>query len=165
MDKGVRTLLAAFARAALADARLAVAGNGPLAAELDAAAGVDALGWLDGPAKDEFFDSIDALVVPSQWPDPAPLVVNEARSRGIPVIGTTAGGIPELIDPANRTLLVAPGDDAALADAFARFAAAPDRYAVAAVAAPASWASHLDEIAAAYEDARALRARGARSGT
>ena len=40
---------------------------------------------------------MDLLAVPSQTPDPSPLVVVEAMLRGIPPIGYPAGGIPALI--------------------------------------------------------------------
>lgn len=53
------------------------------------------LGWA-GPGEDPYA-GIDLLAVPSQTPDPAPLVVMEAMLRGIPPIGYPAGGIPALI--------------------------------------------------------------------
>ncbi|MFQ7233612.1 MAG: glycosyltransferase, partial [Enterococcus hulanensis] len=45
----------------------------------------------------EWMDSIDLLVVPS-FQEGLPRVVVEAMSRGLPVIGSDVGGIPELID-------------------------------------------------------------------
>ena len=53
------------------------------------------LGWT-APGEDPYA-GIDLLAVPSQTPDPAPLVVVEAMLRGIPPIGYPAGGIPALI--------------------------------------------------------------------
>ena len=53
------------------------------------------LGWA-GPGEDPYA-GMDLLAVPSQTPDPAPLVVVEAMLRGIPPIGYPAGGIPALI--------------------------------------------------------------------
>lgn len=74
------------------------------------------LGWA-GDGEDPYA-GIDLLVVPSRTPDPAPLVVLEALSRGIPVIGYPAGGIPSLIGgPAHG----------ALAANAAEFVAALDR--------------------------------------
>ena len=50
-------------------------------------------------------------------PDPAPLVVLEALSRGIPVIGYPAGGIPGLIGgPAHGALAADPAEFAAALD-------------------------------------------------
>ena len=53
------------------------------------------LGWA-GPGEDPYA-GIDILAVPSQTPDPAPLVILEAMQRGIPCIGYPGGGIPGLI--------------------------------------------------------------------
>ena len=75
--------------------------------------------------KEALLDDIDCLVVPSQWKDPAPVVLNEARGRGIPVIGATIGGIQELVAPECRPLAFPPGDVGALADRMTAYAAAP----------------------------------------
>lgn len=40
----------------------------------------------------------DIAVVPSIWDDPAPLVVIEAMSSGLPLIVTDSGGIPEYVN-------------------------------------------------------------------
>lgn len=158
VDKGVNTLLAAFERADLGDARLVVGGRGPLEGAVRAAGpGVFAAGWVAMDRKEALFDDLDCLVVPSEWKDPAPVVVNEARGRGIPVIGAAIGGIPELIAPECRPLLFPPGDAGALARRFEAFAAAPGRYLPAPAAAPIDWTSHLALVLAAYADARRTR--------
>ena len=158
-DKGILTLLRAFGRAELGAARLLVAGRGPEEAAVRATPGVEYRGWVDADAKEAMYRELDCLIVPSQWPDPAPLVVNEARSRGVPVIGSTAGGIPELIDPAGEALLVAPNDIDALAASMARFVAAPDTFGVRAESRPLGWSGHLAAIERAYLDAQAGAAR------
>jgi len=154
--KGVTTLLDAFGRAGLPHARLLVGGRGPLAEEVAGrGGGVEALGWLDGAAKEQVLADIDCLVVPSEWRDPAPIVLNEARARGIPVIGTRVGGIPELIAPESEPLLVPARDVEALAASLRAFAADPDRYRAAPALAPMDWAGHLDALLTAYRDAGA----------
>jgi glycosyltransferase involved in cell wall biosynthesis len=154
VDKGVSTLLAAFAQAQLGDARLVVGGRGPLEGEVRAAGpGVFAAGWVTTDRKEALFDDLDCLVVPSEWKDPAPVVVNEARGRGIPVIGAAIGGIPELIAPECRPLLFPPGDAGALARRMEAFAAKPSQYLPAPEAAPIDWTSHLALVLAAYADA------------
>jgi glycosyltransferase involved in cell wall biosynthesis len=154
--KGVATLLDAFRRAALPGARLLLGGRGPLAeTAATAGGGVEALGWLDGVAKEQLLADVDCLVVPSEWRDPAPIVLNEARARGIPVIGTRMGGIPELVAPESAPLLVAPRDPAGLAASLSAFAADPDRYRTAPALAPLDWAGHLVGLFAAYRDAGA----------
>jgi glycogen synthase len=155
VDKGVETLLEAFTRAAVADARLVVAGRGPLDSAVRAAGpAVVAAGWVDAERKEALLDEVDCLVVPSQWKDPAPVVVNEARGRGIPVIGAAIGGIPELVAPECRALLFPPGDPAALAARISAFAAAPAQHRPAPEAAPIDWPGHLDGVLRAYDDAR-----------
>ncbi len=47
--------------------------------------------------KDDFWDSLDFLLVSSRS-DNSPNVIHEAHLRGIPVIGTDVGGIPELME-------------------------------------------------------------------
>jgi glycosyltransferase involved in cell wall biosynthesis len=164
IDKGVGTLLAAFRDAGLPDARLVVAGRGPLEADVRAAGpGVVAAGWVDAARKETLLEELDCLVVPSQWKDPAPLVVNEARGRGIPVIGAAIGGIPELVAPECRPLLFPPGDVAALGARLRTYAEGPEAFRPLAAAAPLDWPGHLDAVLTAYADARAHGApRGSR---
>jgi len=155
VDKGVATMLDAFSRSGLTDARLVVAGRGPLEpAVRGAGPAVVAAGWVDPARKETLLDDVDCLVVPSQWKDPAPVVVNEARGRGIPVIGAEIGGIPELIAPECRPLLFPPTDAAALADRMVEFARTPARYRPAPEAAPIDWLGHVDGVLGAYEQAR-----------
>jgi len=67
------------------------------------------------------YAAADALVLASRA-ETYGMVVTEALARGLPVIGTTAGGLPEAVGraPAGRRpgLLVPPGDPAALAAAL-----------------------------------------------
>ena len=159
--KGVRTLVRAFGRMSPAGAALRVAGSGPLEHELRAAASGDVrfLGWLDQAARERFFGDIDCLVVPSEWREPAPLVINEAKARGVPVIGADIGGIPELVPASCRELLFPSGSETALTNALERFLARPHDFPVE----PPSrgWDEHLVEIRAAYADAAsALGGRG-----
>ncbi len=157
--KGVPTLLHAFERAVFGDARLVIAGDGPLRAELRADAGptVEFWGWIDDEQKESFFDGIDCLIVPSEWKDPAPLVVNEARARGVPVIGSRMGGIPELIPPSSRALVFEAGNITELVARLEAFARAPAEYADNSGAALPDWPTHLELIESAYRDARHAR--------
>jgi glycosyltransferase involved in cell wall biosynthesis len=164
IDKGVRTLLDAFAHRPPSGSRLVVAGRGELEGEVQAAGPpVVAAGWVDAARKESLLDDLDCIVVPSEWKDPAPVVVNEARGRGIPVIGAAIGGIPELVAPECRELLFPPGDVAALGDRLHRFAAAPARYRPVPEAEPVDWPGHLDGVLAAYEDARQIAATKSRT--
>jgi glycosyltransferase involved in cell wall biosynthesis len=152
MAKGIRTL--AQALSALGPEFAVVAGGvGPLAPALATLPGASMRGWLDAEGRDRLFADVDCLVVPSEWEDPAPMVVTEALVRGVPVIGARAGGIPELVPPPLTELLFPPGDAHALADRLRRFAADPSRYLGARPSVDPSWDHHLDAIMRAYTDA------------
>ena len=154
MEKGVSTLLAAF-ELLTGDAQLVVAGDGPLLAPLQERTDgrVAWRGWISGDALDQFFGEIDCLVVPSEWRDPAPLVVNEARGRGVPVIAARAGGLPELVSPETEELLFPPGDAEALQVSLERFAEAPAAFVESSLQRVMSWDEHLDLVESAFEDA------------
>jgi GT2 family glycosyltransferase/glycosyltransferase involved in cell wall biosynthesis len=53
---------------------------------------------------------VDALVVPSIWPENSPLVIHEAFLAGVPVVASRIGGIPELVKDGKNGLLFNPGD-------------------------------------------------------
>jgi glycosyltransferase involved in cell wall biosynthesis len=166
VEKGVRTLVRAFATSAIREARLEIAGAGPLVHDLsrDAPERVRLIGWLDADAKSRWLDAIDCLVVPSEWRDPAPLVIHEARARGVPVIGARVGGIPELIAPECAPLMFAPGDADQLATRLREFADQPATYRSGAShgdAVALDWDQHVDAVLCAYRDG--YRARAARS--
>ncbi len=58
---------------------------------------------------------MDALVVPSVWPENSPLVIHEALQAGVPVIASRIGGIPELVREGQTGLLFRVGDAGDLA--------------------------------------------------
>jgi glycosyltransferase involved in cell wall biosynthesis len=65
--------------------------------------------WAGRRELDEFYGSLDLLVVPSVWPEPFGMVGLEAGARGLPVAAFAVGGITDwLRDGVNGHL--APGD-------------------------------------------------------
>jgi glycosyltransferase involved in cell wall biosynthesis len=98
-NKGVLTLVDMFLDAPQSW-RLTIAGSGPLAQRIEAVArdreNVTFLGHVSGDAKEAFFDGIDVLAIPSEWEEPAALVGTEAAARGIPILVSDRGGLPEL---------------------------------------------------------------------
>ncbi len=94
---------------------LAIAGSGPLQAELAAAAA--ALGpsvVLLGQRADvpSLLAAADLFALPSRW-EGQPLILQEALRAGRPIVATRAGGTPDLTGE-DGALLVPPDDPAAL---------------------------------------------------
>lgn len=153
VNKGVPVLLAAAQRTG---ADLLVAGRGVLEPLVSGhrSAGVRHLGWVDGRTKEEFFERIDCLVVPSVWKEPAGLAVNEAVARGVPVIASRVGGLPEYVPAACHDLLVPPGDVDALAAAMDRFGRDPDGFAPMPADPARGWDAHVDAVLDCYRTAQ-----------
>ena len=72
-------------------------------------------GKVDDAAKNYLLSICDVLVAPSLY-ESFGLMYVEAMRAGKPVIGSNAGGIPEVVDDGKTGLLVPPGDALALAD-------------------------------------------------
>jgi glycosyltransferase involved in cell wall biosynthesis len=144
-NKGFDTLIAALA--ALPEAQLAIAGEGPERAALAAAAArhgvagrTHLLGWRDDQAG--LFAAADLFVCPSRH-EPLGNVVLEAWSAARPVVAAASQGPSELIEDGATGLLVPPGDPAALAAAVASLLAEPRRAAALACAGRAAWAARF----------------------
>lgn len=101
------------------DIRLVVVGDGRYRPELEAKAAalgllerVDFVGQLPaGEAVRRKLDEADLFVLPSRQ-EGLPRAMIEAMARGLPCIGSTVGGIPEVLPSED---LVSPGDPVALA--------------------------------------------------
>lgn len=126
--KGFDLLLRAYAAAgtALDGVSLVVAGDGPARASLQALADELGLGGrvvlpgaLDRREVVAVLARAEALVVPSRR-EAFGIVVLEGMRAGIPVVATSADGVPEVVTGGVDGLLVDPTDAAALADALVR---------------------------------------------
>jgi len=85
-------------------------------------------GILDPDKVTETMREYDAFVLPSKaLTEGYPGAILEALSVGMPVISTTVGGIPELLNE-QFSILVEPGDKEALADAMQRLVTDEDLY-------------------------------------
>ena len=131
-EKQVDVLLTALSRLRIRF-KLSIVGDGLLHDELrqmarrlgieHAVTFVGAVEW--GPALFGVLREHDVLVLPSST-EGLGLVLIEAMSQGVLVIGTRVGGIPELIEHRSTGLLVEPGQVDALAAAILEYAASPE---------------------------------------
>lgn len=81
-------------------------------------------GWLGEAEVTEMMARADVFVLPSREEN-QPVAILEALARGLPVVSTTVGAIPEQVDHGRTGLLVPPADAAALRAAFATLVADP----------------------------------------
>ncbi len=94
------------------------AGLRTLVAELGLAGRIELLGQMEEVALAVEYRRADLFVLPS-YHEGYGMALAEALARGLPIISTTAGAIPDTV-PADAGLLVPPGDEAALAEVLAR---------------------------------------------
>ena len=99
------------------------------------------------------YREIDVLVVPSLWPENSPLVIHEAFQAGVAVVGSRAGGIPDLVDDNVSGLLFETGSAEGLARRLRELIENPAR--VAALAAGAPRVKTIEQDAAEWDDAYA----------
>jgi glycosyltransferase involved in cell wall biosynthesis len=132
-EKGADLLIEAAGR--LPNVNVEVLGDGPARLELERLAArvapgrIHFRGRVDKASVHAAMRAALAVVVPSRWYENQPITILEAFACGVPVIGTTLGGIPELVNDAVNGYTVAPDDATALA---ARMQALADRPEIAA---------------------------------
>ena len=119
-------LLKAMAEVAAAspEAVLLIGGEGPLDAALQDEARqlglgprVRFLGQVEDPVS--FLDALDVFIL-SSWGEGFGSVLLEAMARGLPIVATRAGGMPEALTAEENGLLVPPRDPGGLATAVLR---------------------------------------------
>jgi glycosyltransferase involved in cell wall biosynthesis len=92
-----------------------------------------------------------SLLVLASRSEGLPRIVIEAFCRGRPVVGTCAGGIPDIVEDGVSGLLVPPGEPGALADALVRALSDSgllERLAAGAAAATPRWLQTPEQFAA-----------------
>jgi glycosyltransferase involved in cell wall biosynthesis len=120
----------------------------------DVAERVHLMGAFEPRRAPEVMARFDALLVPSQWNENAPLVVLQARAAGVPIVACDVPGVREVAPP---TAVLVPREDAqGLAHALrARILAGP---ALRESSAPCTThAAHVTEIERVYQTARLQR--------
>jgi glycosyltransferase involved in cell wall biosynthesis len=63
------------------------------------------LGFVDNEKLYQLYQGALALIIPSIWPENAPLVALEAISVGTPVIASNCGGLPEIVRKIDKSLI------------------------------------------------------------
>lgn len=122
--KGLVTLFKAFARCKDSQGfDLSVFGEGSLRSELErrrTSLGIERRvqihGFVPLDEAGETLREAAAIVVPSESYENAPLIVLEAMSMGIPVIGSRIGGLPEILGPESGSTLVPSGNSVRLGE-------------------------------------------------
>lgn len=123
--KGVFDLLEAIPEVleSVPRATFVLAGDGDLdgvaerAASLGVSHAVLLPGWVDGPAKDKLLAEAGTLVLPSHF-EGLPVCILEAMAVGVPVVASSVGGIPDVLEGGTCGHLVKPGDTKGLAAAL-----------------------------------------------
>lgn len=112
--KGILIAVKAFQQIEDKDARFHIIGKGPLENKIKIEIKNDNRIILHGYVQHKKINSIiekcSFLIVPSLWPEPFGLVINEGMRKGLPVIASDIGGIPELIQQNYNGFLFKAGD-------------------------------------------------------
>jgi glycosyltransferase involved in cell wall biosynthesis len=113
--------------------RLAIAGGGPLAAEVarwaEGHPSVELHGLLSPTGAARLIGRSRAVLVPSQWEETFGLVAVEAMAAGVPPVVPAHGSFPELVTDGHDGILFPPGDVDALAGVLAQVDTSPGRFA------------------------------------
>ncbi len=112
-EKGVMTLLQVFKRRK--DLGLKIIGEGPLLDEArrfideNGLSHVECLGYISSEERFDILKRAAFMLFPSLHYENFPYVLMESLSLGVPVIASSIGGVPELIEDKQNGLLCSPG--------------------------------------------------------
>jgi glycosyltransferase involved in cell wall biosynthesis len=127
-EKGIRFLLRAWGEIGK-KLPLKILGDGPLRADVEAAAAIDpSIQYLGRKPLPEIYDIVGeaaALVFPSLWYEGLPRTIIEALAKGTPVLASNLGSMAELVTPGVNGLLFEPGDEVDLEEKVAALTAQP----------------------------------------
>lgn len=120
-EKGILTLVKAYAKAEV-DRPLYIVGTGPVGSQIAAMIEeyklqdkVKLLGFKSGQELKDIVANSFCVCLPSEWYENGPYSVMEAQAAGRPVIVSSNGGLPELIENGVTGYIVRPKDVDALA--------------------------------------------------
>ncbi len=116
-EKGISTLLEAW-RELGGELPLQIAGDGPMAPEVERAAGesghVRWLKWLPRAEILQRMKDASLLVLPSTWYEGFPMILAEAFAVGLPVIASDLGSMSSIVDHRRTGLLFEAGNSSEL---------------------------------------------------
>ena len=123
-EKGAEAALAAVARSQNSDLHLVIAGENQryipklqqMANHLGISDRLHLPGWLDPTTLRDAYAAATLTLAPSTYPDPFNLTLIESMAARCPVIASSLGAGPELVDDGENGYVVDPTDVAALAD-------------------------------------------------
>ncbi len=127
-EKGISTLLEAW-RQIGNELPLQIAGDGPMAAEVEQAVGemegVTLLKWLPHQEILQRMKEASVLILPSTWYEGFPMILAEAFAVGLPVIASNLGSMLSIVDHQRTGLHFEAGNAAKLVEAVRWYRAHP----------------------------------------
>ena len=133
--KGIFETIHAFAavKSKHEGARLVVAGDGPaldelqaLVKNLDISDAVTFAGYLKGADKAQTLLDSDLFVFPTYYPEGCPVSLLEAMAAGLPVITSTAGGIPDFFRNGVHGVMLEEIDNGSVTDQLEKLLSDPE---------------------------------------
>ena len=122
LHKGLDVLLEVWQSVTDQDVMFHLAGGGSqthyAAEHVQGEARVRMFGRLSAEENEALWSTADIVVAPSLCLENSPTVIAEALARGVYVIASNVGGVPELAALSRSVRLIPPGDVAALAQAL-----------------------------------------------
>ena len=132
-QKGVHVLAEAFSGLPAGAARLRIWGDPNVFAEYSAGVrrlldnpDAEMMGRVENQRVGEVLADSDVIVVPSVWYENSPVVIQEARAAGVPVVVSGHGALAEKVQDGVNGLHFPPGDATALRQALQRLLDEPD---------------------------------------
>lgn len=122
-EKGIEDLIRGFLALPNPEkARLLIAGRGreDYVRHLKSLVGNAPVEFLGFVPPEDVYRVADVIVVPSRWHEPQSLILMEAATYGVPVIGTERGGTPEILRDLRTGWCYDPDKDGDLVQALER---------------------------------------------
>jgi glycosyltransferase involved in cell wall biosynthesis len=129
-EKGIETLLEATRQVNQLNWKLKIAGRGldGYIQNLKRTYSDPRIEWLGFTDSSEFYSSVDAVVIPSLWPEPLPYVCVESLHAGRSLICASSGGIPEIARLSNMVEFFPAGNVDSLAEKMNLALSSPQKW-------------------------------------